>query len=597
MALAAGPHAWWKEAVVYQIYPASFYDTNGDGWGDIKGITAKLDYLKELGVDIVWSSPFFKSPQADMGYDISDYKDIDPAYGTLGDVDELIAELKKRGMKLMVDLVVNHTSDQHPWFEQSRSSKTNPFRDWYIWKPPRFDENGNRQPPTNWAMLLGDGKSAWTWDEKTQEYYLSLFTSEQPDLNWENEAVREAVHDVLRFWLDKGACGFRMDVINHISKVQTFPDAPITSPTYKYQPGDRFFANGPRLHEFLKEIYEKVLSKYDTITVGEMPFVRDEDEIIKAVGQQENELRMIFSFDIVDIDNVPGLGFKMALHPFDTRDIRRIVSRLQRLMLDRNGWNSVFVENHDQPRSVSRYTDDSDQWRDYGAKLLCLMQTTLAGTLYVYQGEEIGMRNVPPSWEPHEYKDIETINYWQNVNKEHPNDLEKLKEARRVMQKKARDHARTPMQWSADAHGGFSPALKPGVTPWMRVNDDYPERNAQRQVSHDSSADGHLSVFHFWKRGLENRKRHKDVFVYGDFGVLGPEHEKVFAYKRWSKDEAFVSILNFSGEEVEWQIPQEAKPKKYVAWNYGAGQPDEGLAKQGSVRLKPWMGLLATADV
>lgn len=296
---------------------------------------------------------------------------------------------------------------------KSRSSKTDPYRDWYIWKAPKFDENGNRQPPNNWAQLLGEGNSAWTWDEKTQEYYLSLFTPEQPDLNWECEAVREAVHDVLRFWLDKGACGFRMDVINHISKVQTFPDAPHKTPGHQFQPGDQFFANGPRMHEFLKEINQKVLSHYDTITVGEMPFVRDENEIIRGVGANENELRMIFSFDIVDIDNVPNLGFKLALHPWDARDLRRIVNRLQRLMIERDGWNSVFIENHDQPRSVSRYTDDSDQWRDYGAKLLCLMQTTLSGTLYVYQGEELGMRNVPPEWEPAEYKDIETINYWK----------------------------------------------------------------------------------------------------------------------------------------------------------------------------------------
>ncbi|KAK0660747.1 Alpha-glucosidase [Lasiodiplodia hormozganensis] len=595
MAAGTDKHAWWKEAVIYQIYPASFYDLNGDGWGDIKGITAKLDYLKDLGVDIVWSSPFFKSPQADMGYG-SDYKDIDPSYGTLGDVDELIAELKKRDMKLMVDLVVNHTSDQHPWFLKSRSSKTDPYRDWYIWKAPKFDENGNRQPPNNWAQLLGEGNSAWTWDEKTQEYYLSLFTPEQPDLNWECEAVREAVHDVLRFWLDKGACGFRMDVINHISKVQTFPDAPHKTPGHKFQPGDQFFANGPRMHEFLKEIHQKVLSHYDTITVGEMPFVRDEDEIIRGVGANENELRMIFSFDIVDIDNVPNLGFKLALHPWDARDLRRIVNRLQRLMIERDGWNSVFIENHDQPRSVSRYTDDSDQWRDYGAKLLCLMQTTLSGTLYVYQGEELGMRNVPPEWEPAEYKDIETINYWKKMNTMYPNDAAKLKEARHVMQRKARDHARTPVQWTSGPHGGFSPNLKAGAQPWMRVNDDYATVNAERQLAHDPASDGQLSVHQFWRRALENRKRHKDVFVYGDFKALGDPHPAVFAYKRWSDKEAFVTILNFSGDEVEWEIPHEAKVKGWAAWNYDKEKP-EGLATEGKIKLKPWVGLLAVADV
>lgn len=376
------------------------------------GITEKLDYLKDLGVDVIWVSPIYKSPQADMGYDIADYEDIDPSYGTLADVDNLIKEIKKRDMKLVMDLVVNHTSEQHAWFLDSRSSKESSKRDWYIWKPAKYDTDGNRQPPNNWAQILGEANSAWTWDEKTQEYYLSLFTPEQPDLSWENPAVREAVHDVLRFWLDRGVSGFRMDVINLISKVQSFDDAEITVKDNKYQPGDKFYANGPRLHEFLKNINRQVLSKYDTLTVGEMPFIRDEDEIIRVVGAQNEELNMIFAFDIVDIDNVPG-DFKYTLHPWDARDLKEIINRLQRLMLERDGWNSIFIENHDQPRSISRYTDDSDGLREYGAKLLCLMQTTLAGTLYVYQGEEIGMRNVPPSWEPSEYKDIESINFFK----------------------------------------------------------------------------------------------------------------------------------------------------------------------------------------
>lgn len=260
-------------------------------------------------------------------------------------------------------------------------------------------------------MILGEANSAWTWDEKSGEYYLSLFTPEQPDLNWENPAVRAAVHDVLRFWLERGASGFRMDVINMISKVQSFPDAEVIAPDHKYQPGFKFFANGPRLHEYLKEIRSKVLSKYDTITVGEMPFVRDEEEILKVVREEDGELNMIFIFELVDIDNVPG-SYRLTLHDWDASSIKQTVERWQRVMIDNGGWNSVFCENHDNPRSVSRYTDDSDEYREYGAKLLCLMQTTLSGTLYVYQGEEIGMKNVPPSWSPEEYKDVESINYW-----------------------------------------------------------------------------------------------------------------------------------------------------------------------------------------
>lgn len=280
-----------------------------------------------------------------MGYDIADYKDIDPRYGTLEDVDELIAGLHKRDMKLMMDLVVNHTSDQHDWFLKSRSSKDHPKRSWYHWQPPKYDEHGNRQPPNNWAMILGEANSAWTWDEKTQEYYLALFTPEQPDLNWENPEVRAAVHDVLHFWLKRGASGFRMDVINHISKTPGYPDAPITSPGDKYQPGHKYYANGPRLHEWLQAMNREVLSQYDTITVGEMPFVRDADEILKIVGAKRGELNMIFIFEMVDIDN-DETGFRLTLRDWNTNEIKKILNKYQTLMIDRDGWNSLFIENH-----------------------------------------------------------------------------------------------------------------------------------------------------------------------------------------------------------------------------------------------------------
>jgi oligo-1,6-glucosidase len=571
-----------------QIYPASFLDTNGDGWGDVPGITKKLDYLKDLGVDVIWVSPIYKSPQADMGYDIADYEDIDPSYGTLADVDNLIAEIKKRDMRLVMDLVVNHTSEEHAWFVDSRSSKTSSKRDWYIWKPAKYDADGTRQPPNNWALILGEANSAWTWDETTQEYYLSLFTPEQPDLNWENPAVREAVHNILRFWLDRGASGFRMDVINLISKHQDFPDAPVVVKA-KYQPGDKYYANGPRLHEYLKEINQKVLSKYDAMTVGEMPFVRDEDEIMRIVGATSGELNMIFAFDLVDIDNVPG-DFKFTLHPWDARDLKRTVNRLQRMMLERDGWNSLFVENHDQPRSVSRYTDDSDEWREYGAKLLCLMQTTLAGTLYVYQGEEIGMRNVPPEWEPKEYKDIESINFWKKMNELYPGNEEKLAYARKVLQRKARDNARTPVQWDSSPHAGFTSSSS---TPWMRVIPDYVTVNAAAQLAKPNPSPGTLSVHAFWKRALENRKKHKDVFVYGDFQVIDQENEKVVAWKRWGESEAFVTVLNFSGESVTWEglTNEGVKVQKWVAGNYDETKLDR-RETSGVIVLKPWEGLL-----
>ncbi|KAF2650586.1 glycoside hydrolase family 13 protein [Lophiostoma macrostomum CBS 122681] len=593
-------HRWWKEATVYQIYPASFLDTNGDGWGDVPGITRKLDYIKDLGVDVIWVSPIYKSPQADMGYDIADYEDIDPSYGTLADVDNLIKEIKARDMKLIMDLVVNHTSDQHAWFLDSRSSKFSSKRDWYIWKPAKYSSDGTRLPPNNWAQILGEANSAWTWDPYTEEYYLSLFTPEQPDLNWENPAVRTAVHAILRFWLDRGCSGFRMDVINLISKVTSYPDAPIAVPSHTYQPGAAYYANGPRLHEYLREIHDKVLSKYDTLTVGEMPFVRDEDEILKVVGAEAGELNMIFAFDIVDIDNVPG-DFKFTLHEWDARDLKKVTKRLQRLMLERDGWNSVFVENHDQPRSVSRYTDDSTHaLRELGAKLLCLMQTTLAGTLFVYQGEELGMRNVPDTWDIQEYKDIESQNFWNKYKELYPGDAEKEKLARKILQKKARDNARTPMPWNKDGktQGGFT---KEGVQPWMRAHPDFEVLSAEEQKERPEPEDGRLSVLQFWKRGLANRKKHREVFVYGDFELVESADEesekKVVAWRRWSADEAFIFIGNFNGEEVQWKGLQDRKwrVKKWVAGNYNEQELEtrnlEQEEKEG-VRLRAWEGLL-----
>ncbi|MCJ1227789.1 hypothetical protein MMC12_004448 [Toensbergia leucococca] len=570
-------HRWWKESVIYQIYPSSFLDSNGDGWGDVKGITSKLDYLKKLGVDI--------SPQADMGYDIADYKAIDPIYGTIQDVDDLIAELKQRDMKLMMDLVVNHTSDQHAWFLESRSSLDNPKRSWYIWKKPKRDSAGKPLPPNNWSQILGEANSAWTYDEKTDEYYLSLFTPEQPDLNWENPEVRAAVHDVMDFWLARGACGYRMDVINLISKVQSFPDAePVLGKEHKYHPGRKYYVNGPRMHEYLQEINQKVLTKHNAITVGEMPGVSDIDEVLRSVGSKSGELNMIFIFDVVDIDNVPG-SVRMTLHKWNVKELRRIQTKWQRAMIERDGWNSVFLENHDNPRSVSRYTDDSDVYRDYGAKLLSLMQTTLAGTIFVYQGEELGMRNVPKEWDPEEYKDIESINFWKKSKALYSVNSQKMSEAQEVLIKKARDHARTPMQWDDGPNAGF---CAESVKPWMRVNDDYKQVNAEKQVAAAGSDD--LSVWQFWQRGLANRKVHKDVFVYGDFQSVGVDSDDVFAYTRtgesgWSG----LVVLNFSGKNVEWAIPAESKVQVWVVGNY-KGKPEKGL--EGVIELRPWEGIL-----
>ncbi|KAA8626987.1 alpha-glucosidase [Pyrenophora tritici-repentis] len=569
---------WWKESVVYQIYPASFRDANNDGHGDVRGIIESLDYLKNLGVDVIWLSPIYKSPQVDMGYDISDYKDIDPKYGTLADVDELIAKLGVRDMKLMMDLVVNHTSNQHPWFLESRSSTDNPKRDWYIWKKGKLDKDGKPGPPNNWCRILDTTESAWNWNENRQEYFLSLFSPEQPDLNWESEEVRAAVHDIIRFWLDRGVRGFRMDVIDHISKVQDFPDAEETIPGQKLQPGNVFYANGPRLSEYLHEI-RQVLNEYDTITVGEMPFINDEDEIISTVGLQ-GSLNMLFLFKILNVDNQPGRS-KWSYQEWDATDMARIHERTQRLMIERDGWNAIFCENHDTPRSVSRFADDSEEWRDYAAKMICTKHTTLGGTEYIYQGEELGMRNIPADWPITEYKDIETQNYWKAASKQYANNWRKLEYARKMIQLKARDHTRTPMQWDSTPNAGF---CKEDVKPWMRVNDDYPRVNVLAQL------DNPLSVFSYWKQCLSFRKKHKDVFVYGGFEILDPQNRDVVAFRRFSKDECYVTVTNFTGKYLEWSGLGDHKVEEWVIGNHPLGPHNDNLG--GTLYLRPWEGII-----
>ena len=505
------------------------------------------------------------------------------------DVDELIAELKKRDMKLMMDLVVNHTSEMHAWFLESRSSLTNPKRDWYIWKPPRRAEDGSPLPPNNWSQILGDANSAWTYDKHTDQYFLSIFTPQQPDLNWENPDVRAAVHDIMHFWLKRGVCGYRMDVINLISKDPSFPDAePSLGPDHKYHPGEKYFVNGPRMHEYLQEINHKVLSKYDAITVGEMPGVSDIDEILRSVGSKSGELNMIFIFDIVDIDFAPGQPKFSPLYPWNVKDLRAIIGRMGTIV-NRGGWNSIFDSNHDQPRSVTRYTDDSDEYRYYGAKLLALMQLTLAGTLYVYQGEELGMRNVPVSWDPEkDYKDIEAINFWKKSKALYANNPEKLAMAKEILQRKSRDNARTPVQWTSGANAGF---CAEGVKPWMRVNEDYKEINAEKQLAASEADAEEMSVFQFWQSGLAARKEHKDIFVYGSYHALGPESEEdVFSYVRTADEgTSGIVVLNFTRKEVQWEMPAEVEVKTWIKGNY-----KDGLKKatSGKIALRPWEGLL-----
>ncbi|KAH6970219.1 glycoside hydrolase family 13 protein [Fusarium avenaceum] len=532
--------AWWKEASVYQIYPASFCDSNGDGIGDIPGIITKLDYLKALGTDVLWLCPVYKSPQVDMGYDISDYRTIHPPYGTLKDVENLIAGLHQRGMKLVMDLVVNHTSDQHAWFQESRSSRGSSKRDWYIWRKPVFDERGNRHPPNNWASIFGG--SAWAYDEATEEYYLRLFCKEQPDLNWENPAVVREVHDIMKFWLAKGVDGFRMDVINLISKTPGLPDAAVTVPDQEFQPAHLYYANGPRLHEFLRG-FREILDDYDAFAVGEMPWAKNEGDVIDSVAFERKELNMIFQFDIVDMDNGPEGKFSPKQWSLHT--LKGIVEKWQTCMYEHNGWNALFLENHDQSRSVSRFTPHSSSNRKLAAKMLATFIGFQSGTLFVYQGQELGMSNLPRDWPIEEYKDVETQNFYQLAREKLAGDEVGLESFLDEVRLKARDHARSPVQWNSKEYGGFSTGV-----PWMRVNDDYAQCNAEHQFADPSS------VFSYWRHVIELRRQYYGVFIYGRFEMVDREHPAILCYNRIGKTACATIVTNFTENEQEWSPPQ-----------------------------------------
>ncbi|KAF8523368.1 alpha amylase [Hysterangium stoloniferum] len=589
--------AFFKEALIYQIYPASFCDSNADGFGDLNGIRSKLDYLQSFGVDVVWLSPIYKSPLKDMGYDISDYKDIDPRYGTLEDWDALMHDLHARGMKIMMDLVVNHSSDQHEWFLSSRSSKTDPKRDWYIWRPPKYSPSGERLPPNNWGSMFGG--SAWDWDEKTQEYYLHLYVPGQPDLNWENPQVRDAVWDVMLWWLKRGTDGFRMDVINLISKVPGLPDAEITDPEIPYQKGYKHFVNGPRVHEFLQEMHREVLSLYPAaITVGETPFTHDAAEVVKYVQPERKELNMVFQFEMADLGKCHLMTHDTHAHPsnalipapFKLPSLKRVVSKWQQYMYDNGGWNTLYLENHDLARSVSRWLglkDPNDPLRARGVKLLAVLQTTQGGTLFVYQGQEIGHANVPIEWGIEEYKDVATQNFYKEVFDRRVKETNNLKpDMTDVMigiNKKARDNARTPVQWTAIQNAGFT---SPNVEPWMRVNSDYLSWNAESQIADPKS------VRSFWKDAIALRKAHK-VLTYGNFELLSPEHETIFAYSRKMGSTVALVMLNFSKNEVRYTtkivLDGEAKTAHRVLDNIDSDQV-EGEIDLGNIEvtLAPW---------
>jgi len=595
---SAPQEPWWKNAVVYQVYPASFKDSNGDGMGDLPGITSKLDYLAQLGIDVIWICPMYDSPQYDLGYDISDYEAIYPPYGSLADMQTLIDGCHSRGMRIIVDLVINHTSHEHAWFKESRSSKTNPKRDWYIWKAPRYDPvTGERRPPNNWRSNF-DG-SAWTYDEATEEYYLHLFASQQPDLNWENEATRKAIYDsAMRFWLDRGVDGFRIDTVNMYSKPPGLADAPITNPAVEWQRAATEYCNGPRMHEFLTEM-NAVLAPYGTtMTVGELPATPDLSKVLKYVSAAEKQLDMVFQFDVVDVGF--GADHKYATTPknFTLPQLKHAIRSTQRLITGTDAWTTAFMENHDQARSVSRFANDSPQHRVASGRMLALLNATLSGTLFVYQGQEIGMVNVPKSWGMEEYKDIESGNFYREVEARlsssavSAEDKEAtLAKARAALQHLSRDNARVPMAWdSSNPQAGFSDVAKT----WMRTHDLSPtEINVAAQLGDDAS------VLEFWRRMLKLRKQLPEVLVHGDFEVLDPDDHKTFKYTKTSSGkatQAFV-VLNFSDDRQDFSLPEAPSGdgtggKPWALTVSTAATPASADANQHATVLQPWEGRL-----
>jgi oligo-1,6-glucosidase len=549
---------WWKESVVYQIYPRSFMDSNGDGIGDLKGITSKLDYLQELGVDVIWLSPVYQSPNDDNGYDISDYQTIMAEFGTMEDFDELLDEAHKRGMKIMMDLVVNHSSDEHLWFIESRSSKDNPKRDYYIWKPGK----GGREP-NNWESVFKG--SAWEYDPNTDEYYLHLFSKKQPDLNWENPKLRREVYDLMTWWLEKGVDGFRMDVINMISKDQRFTDGEMASGK-KYGDGSPYYLNGPRIHEFLQEMNREVLSKYDIITVGETPGVTTEEAKLYT-GANRKELHMVFQFEHMGIGDGPE--GKWSNLPWKLTDLKRILSRWQE-DLEEDGWNSLYWDNHDQPRVVSRFGNDSDEYREVSAKMLATCLHMMKGTPFIYQGEELGMTNV--RFESIEqYKDIETLNAYREYVIENGMDSSEFLKA---VHARGRDNARTPFHWDDSKHAGFTTG-----TPWIEVNPNYPKINAKEQMGNPDS------VFYYYKKLIELRKQH-DIIVYGKYDLLLEDDEQIFAFTRTLDDEKLLVICNFSSGQPEFALPKELDEtkKRLLISNY----PVEENESIREFTLKPY---------
>lgn len=518
---------WWKEAVIYQIYPRSFMDSNGDGIGDLQGIISRLDYLKYLGIDVIWLSPVYQSPNDDNGYDISDYQAIMDEFGTMEDFDELLAGAHERGIRIVMDLVVNHTSDEHKWFMESKKSKDNEYRDYYIWREGKDAQT----PPNNWGSCFGG--FAWQYDEETAMYYLHLFSKKQPDLNWDNPKVRQEVFDMMTWWCEKGIDGFRMDVISMISKTKEMPDGETNGLYGDFGP---YCVHGPNVHKYLQEMNEKVLSRYDIMTVGETSGVTT--ELAKQyAGEDTHELNMVFQFEHVEGDGKYG---KWTDEKFPLTTLKKTLSRWQ-VDLYGQAWNSLFWDNHDQPRAVSRFGDDRPQYREVSAKMLATCLHMLQGTPYIYQGEELGMTNYPFT-SPEDFRDIESINAYKEWCAEGPLSHETFWPC---ITFKSRDNARTPVQWDDSAQAGFTTG-----TPWIAVNPNYKEINAKAQTANPDS------VFHYYKKLIALRKENP-IMVYGKYEPLLMDSEELFVYTRAFEQEKLLVVCSFCDHETAFTIPGE----------------------------------------
>jgi alpha-glucosidase len=540
---------WWKEAVGYQIYPRSFQDSNGDGIGDLQGIIQRLDYIKELGIDVIWICPMYKSPNDDNGYDISDYQDIMAEFGTMDDFDQLLKEVHARGMKLIIDLVPNHTSDEHQWFVESRSTKNSPKRDWYIWR-----DGKDGAEPNNWESIFGG--SAWEYDEKTDQYYMHLFSVKQPDLNWENPEVRQAIYEMMRWWLDKGIDGFRIDAISHIKKRPGFPDLP-NPKNEKYVSSFEMHMNQEGIHEFLQEFKDETYAKYDVMTVGEANGVKTEDAHL-WVGEDEGKMNMVFQFEHLDLWDAEK---KKEL---DVLGLKKTLTRWQK-GLENNGWNALFIENHDKPRVVSTWGNDAEYWYQ-SATSMAAMYFLMQGTPFIYQGQEIGMTNVQfPSID--DYDDVAVKNMYR-LKREAGVPHEEIME---VIWASARDNSRTPMQWSTDANAGFTTG-----TPWMKVNPNYEQINVGKQENEAES------VLSFYKKMI-GLKKENQVFTYGTYDLVDEDHPLIYAYTRSGDDGKVMVVSNLTKSVAEFVV-DESQFTELLLNNYPV---DEGVGA-GVMTLRPY---------